>query len=62
MVDFYSGQEDLKNGILRATNKDHFSEDPLRVLRGASFMSRYGFKMDGDKKVRFAKSTGEVID
>ena len=23
---------------------------------------RVGFKMDGDKKVRFAKSTGEVID
>ncbi|MFG6383812.1 MAG: 50S ribosomal protein L24 [Lachnospiraceae bacterium] len=24
--------------------------------------TRIGFKMDGDKKVRFAKSTGEVID
>ena len=24
--------------------------------------SRVGFKMDGDKKVRFAKATGEVID
>ena len=24
--------------------------------------TRVGFKMDGDKKVRFAKSTGEVID
>ncbi|MEM7438812.1 MAG: 50S ribosomal protein L24 [Pseudomonadota bacterium] len=24
--------------------------------------SRVGFKMDGDKKVRFAKSTGDVID
>ena len=50
VIDFYSGQKDLKNGILRATNGDHFSEDPLRVLRGASFMSRYGFKMDPDTK------------
>ena len=25
-------------------------------------VTRVGFKMDGDKKVRFAKSTGEVID
>ena len=25
-------------------------------------VSRIGFKMDGDKKVRYAKSTGEVID
>ena len=24
--------------------------------------TRLGFKMDGDKKVRFAKATGEVID
>lgn len=24
--------------------------------------TRIGFKMDGDKKVRVAKSTGEVID
>ena len=24
--------------------------------------TRIGFKMDGDKKVRFAKTTGEVID
>ena len=24
--------------------------------------TRIGFKMDGDKKVRFAKSTGDVID
>ena len=24
--------------------------------------TRVGFKMDGDKKVRFAKSTGEIID
>ncbi|MCI5569329.1 MAG: 50S ribosomal protein L24 [Candidatus Alectryocaccobium sp.] len=24
--------------------------------------TRIGYKMDGDKKVRFAKSTGEVLD
>jgi large subunit ribosomal protein L24 len=24
--------------------------------------TRVGFKMDGDKKVRYAKKTGEVID
>ena len=25
-------------------------------------VTRVGFKMDGDKKVRYAKATGEVID
>ena len=36
-------------------------EGPIDVShKGAA--TRVGFKMDGDKKVRFAKSTGEVID
>ena len=25
-------------------------------------VSRVGFKMDGDKKVRYAKATGKVLD
>ena len=32
----------------------------MLVFKGKA--TRVGFKMDGDKKVRFAKSTGEVID
>lgn len=32
----------------------------MYVHKGAT--TRIGFKMDGDKKVRFAKSTGDVID
>ena len=32
----------------------------LYVHKGQA--TRVGFKMDGDKKVRFAKKTGEVID
>ena len=32
----------------------------MLVVKGKT--TRVGFKMDGDKKVRFAKSTGEVID
>ena len=32
----------------------------MLVVKGKA--TRVGFKMDGDKKVRFAKSTGEVID
>ena len=32
----------------------------MLVYKGKT--TRVGFKMDGDKKVRFAKSTGEVID
>jgi large subunit ribosomal protein L24 len=32
----------------------------MLVFKGKT--TRVGFKMEGDKKVRFAKSTGEVID
>jgi large subunit ribosomal protein L24 len=32
----------------------------MLVYKGQA--TRVGFKMDGDKKVRYAKSTGEVID
>ena len=32
----------------------------MLVVKGKT--TRVGFKMDGDKKVRFAKATGDVID
>ena len=32
----------------------------MLVFKGKA--TRVGFKLEGDKKVRFAKSTGEVID
>ena len=41
-------------------------EDPIDIsnvmLVYKGKPTRVGFKMDGDKKVRFAKATGEVID
>ena len=33
----------------------------LAILDANGKASRVGFKMDGDKKVRFAKTTGDVI-
>ena len=32
----------------------------MRLVNGKA--TRVGFKMDGDKKVRYAKATGETID
>jgi len=40
ILDFFSGQQDLKNGILRHVGPA-FVEDPLRVLRGLQFVSRF---------------------
>jgi large subunit ribosomal protein L24 len=34
----------------------------LAIVDAKGKATRVGFKMDGDKKVRFAKTTGDVID
>lgn len=41
VLDFFGGQRDLEAGILRHTSAA-FTEDPLRVLRGMQFASRFG--------------------
>ena len=43
IIDPFNGQEDLKNGILRATS-EKFSDDPLRALRGFQFAGRFNMK------------------
>lgn len=44
VVDYWGGMSDIKAGILRHTTAA-FSEDPLRVLRGVQFASRFGFRL-----------------
>ncbi len=40
LVDPFGGQDDLRKRLLRPTS-EHFSEDPLRVLRGMQFAGRF---------------------
>lgn len=44
LVDPHHGKADLDSKVLRHTS-EAFSEDPLRVLRGMQFASRYGMTM-----------------
>ncbi len=46
LLDPFGGQDDLKNKILRATDLEKFSEDPLRVLRAVQFYARFDLKID----------------
>jgi tRNA nucleotidyltransferase (CCA-adding enzyme) len=46
MYDPFNGQQDLMNRILRATDPVTFIEDPLRVMRGAQFIARFGLTPD----------------
>ncbi|MDO4517946.1 MAG: tRNA nucleotidyltransferase [Bacillota bacterium] len=43
IFDFFGGMEDLRTEIIRHVNEEKFIEDPLRVLRGAQFASRFDF-------------------
>ena len=45
LTDCFGGIEDLKNGVIRHVNDQSFTEDPLRVLRGAGFAARFGFTL-----------------
>ncbi len=42
IIDPWGGQKDLEQKILRHVS-EHFSEDPLRVLRGMQFIARFDF-------------------
>ena len=45
LLDPFSGQSDLKKKQIRAIG-NHFSEDPLRVLRAFQFAGRLGFSIE----------------
>ena len=45
IVDHFCGREDLSNRIIRHIAPDSFTEDPLRVLRGAQFAARFEFSV-----------------
>lgn len=44
--DPFLGREDIQAGVLKVTDQTTFIEDPLRVLRAAQFIARFGLKPD----------------
>lgn len=47
MVDFFGGQQDLKDGIIRVLHSLSFVEDPTRIIRAIRFEQRFQFKIGG---------------
>jgi tRNA nucleotidyltransferase (CCA-adding enzyme) len=45
-IDPHGGKRDIKNKVIRMVSIKNFSEDPLRMLRGVQFASRFGFKIE----------------
>jgi tRNA nucleotidyltransferase (CCA-adding enzyme) len=60
ILDFFGGQEDLQNHVLRATSAA-FSEDPLRVLRGMQFACRFDLRLDPET-AKMAQAISDQYD
>jgi tRNA nucleotidyltransferase (CCA-adding enzyme) len=45
LLDFYGGQRDLKDKVLRVLHSLSFVEDPTRVFRAVRFEHRFGFTL-----------------
>jgi len=58
LIDPFGGYQDLMDGIIRVTDKEAFTEDPLRVLRVAKFASKFGFRIS-DETIKLSRAVVE---
>jgi tRNA nucleotidyltransferase (CCA-adding enzyme) len=54
LLDFYGGEQDLQEGLIRALHSLSFIEDPTRIMRAARFEQRLDFTIEA--------RTAELID
>lgn len=62
VFDPYGGVNDIKNKLLRATDPTAFIEDPLRILRGAQFASRFKMSVEPDTMGLMQQASHELVD
>jgi len=55
VIDCFNSTADLKAGLIRTANTDVLKQDPLRILRGFSFMINYGFKINKSTQKAFVR-------
>lgn len=60
ILDFFDGQKDLNNKILRAVDPTTFIEDPLRVLRGLQFAARFNLTLEAKTRELFITMIPEL--
>ena len=47
LIDYFGGQKDLKEKVIRVIHSLSFVEDPTRAFRAVRFEQRYGFRIGG---------------
>ena len=50
LIDPFGGRADLDSGVLRQVSPVAFPEDPLRMLRGVQFASRFGLRVEPETR------------
>ncbi len=55
VIDFFGSKEDIGKKLIRTANEEVLRQDPLRILRGFSFMVNYGFRIDKNTQKAFVR-------
>ncbi|MEN9260889.1 MAG: poly(A) polymerase, partial [Thermostichus sp. HHBFW_bins_43] len=60
LLDFFGGQADLRQGVIRVLHPNSFIEDPTRIYRAVRFAVRLGFSLDPstEERIRVAVASG----
>ncbi|HEV8241143.1 MAG TPA: CBS domain-containing protein [Thermoanaerobaculia bacterium] len=61
LIDYFGGQRDLKEGVLRVLHSLSFIDDPTRVLRAVRLSLRLGFEISPETLRLIAVAVGEGI-
>ncbi|MFW6035584.1 MAG: CBS domain-containing protein [Halothermotrichaceae bacterium] len=61
LIDFFNGEKDLEDGLLRALHRFSFLDDPTRIIRGIRLAVKLNFKFEEETKglIKEALATGD---
>ena len=61
LLDFYGGERDLNDGVIRVLHTHSFVDDPTRILRAARFEQRFAFRVEA-RTEQLIRDAVELLD
>ncbi len=61
LIDFFGGQQDLKDGVIRVLHSLSFVEDPTRIFRAIRFEQRFRMALGGQTEKLLKLAVGDGI-